>query len=320
MQNNILISIIIPVYNRASLILETVDSILAQTYKHWECVIVDDGSTDNTIEVLQAIATKDSRFKIYQRPNHLTKGPNSCRNYGFEKSSGAIINWFDSDDLYQPNALEEVISKYDISKIDAVVVKVERFNFKTGETVDFNKIISNNLIEDYLVGDVTFYVCGPFWKRTFIAQQQELFDPKIRNLDDWDFNLRMLYQKPKIEYLNTALIRYRKSHMSLSKALGENNIEEINSAFYAREKHVKILETSNKTALKPFNNFIIHRYKEHLKGLLYANEKSSKKILKQLILKQLELFRILDAIKTITITSFYLLFKKGYVLLKKYKL
>ncbi|WAC01936.1 glycosyltransferase family 2 protein [Lacinutrix neustonica] len=69
-----LVSIIIPTYNRALIVGETLESIRAQTHDHWECIIVDDGSTDHTLDVLNTYAAKDHRFKIYQRPRPLKKG------------------------------------------------------------------------------------------------------------------------------------------------------------------------------------------------------------------------------------------------------
>ena len=81
---NPLISIIIPTYNRASMLGKTLDSILAQTYTFWECIIVDDGSTDDTIEVVKSYTEKDTRLHFYTRPNNMLKRANACRNYGFE--------------------------------------------------------------------------------------------------------------------------------------------------------------------------------------------------------------------------------------------
>lgn len=72
-----LISIIIPTFNRAHIILKTLDSISTQTYLNWECIIVDDGSTDNTEEVLLSYCSNDSRFKFFKRPSNLISRPNS---------------------------------------------------------------------------------------------------------------------------------------------------------------------------------------------------------------------------------------------------
>ena len=79
-----LVSIIIPSYNRAKLLEETLDSILAQTWKNWECIVVDDGSTDSTEELLKMKYLNDKRFTWYRRPQDVPKGANACRNYGFQ--------------------------------------------------------------------------------------------------------------------------------------------------------------------------------------------------------------------------------------------
>ena len=105
-----LVSIIIPTFNRAHLIGETLKSVLSQTYFNWECIVVDDGSTDNTAEILANYCKKDTRFQYQLRPENIPKGANACRNYGFEWSKGDFIQWIDSDDLMLPNKLEVQVS------------------------------------------------------------------------------------------------------------------------------------------------------------------------------------------------------------------
>jgi glycosyltransferase involved in cell wall biosynthesis len=95
MNDSPLVSIIIPTYNRAHLIGETLDSVLAQTYQNWECIVVDDGSSDNTDKVVGKYVQKDSRFKYYHRPDEHLPGGNGARNYGFKMSKGEYVNWFD---------------------------------------------------------------------------------------------------------------------------------------------------------------------------------------------------------------------------------
>lgn len=142
-----LISIIIPAYNRAHLISETLDSIIAQSYSNWECLIVDDGSTDNTLKVLQEHHTKDKRIEYYQRDPNLVKGANTCRNIGLEKARGDYIVFFDSDDLMTPNHLEvkiNAVKKYDK---DFVITRTEYFNAdNTGSDKYNNDITASNYI------------------------------------------------------------------------------------------------------------------------------------------------------------------------------
>ena len=109
-----LISIIIPTYNRRDLISDTLDSILVQTYKNWECIIVDDGSTDNSSAVINSYVKKDSRFQYHKRPIDKAKGGNACRNYGFELSKGEFVNWFDDDDIMLKDFLKTKIETFTI--------------------------------------------------------------------------------------------------------------------------------------------------------------------------------------------------------------
>src|SRR5680860_661515 len=112
-KTKLLVSIIVPTFNRGDLIGETIQSIIDQTYDHWELIIVDDGSADNTMEVLQPFL-KDERIKLVDRPKERAKGGNAARNYGFELAKGEYVKWLDSDDLLETDCLEkqfEVISK-----------------------------------------------------------------------------------------------------------------------------------------------------------------------------------------------------------------
>ena len=128
MAENDLISIIIPTYNRAHLIRETLDSILAQTYKNWECIVVDDGSTDNSDEVICHYQKQDSRFRSFKRPSYKPKGGNICRNIGLENANGNYIVFFDSDDLMTPNHLEIKYNGIKNNKCDFVITRTKYFN------------------------------------------------------------------------------------------------------------------------------------------------------------------------------------------------
>jgi len=96
---NTLVSIIIPTFNRAHLLGETLDSVITQTYSNWECIVVDDGSYDYTEELMDFYSRKNPRIIFVRRPDNRPKGANACRNYGFELSKGKYVNWFDSDNF-----------------------------------------------------------------------------------------------------------------------------------------------------------------------------------------------------------------------------
>lgn len=100
-----LISIIMPCYNRAQLIPESIESALNQTYKNIELVIVDDGSTDNSMEVLESFKKRNARVRVFRQEN---KGPYAARNRGLKESNGAFVAFLDSDDTWDKTFLEKL--------------------------------------------------------------------------------------------------------------------------------------------------------------------------------------------------------------------
>ena len=308
---NQLISIIIPTYNRANLISDTLDSIIAQTYTNWECIIVDDGSTDDSFEVINKYVKKDSRFKLFIRPENKIKGANACRNFGFEKSSGDYILWFDSDDLLKKNALDYYINSFKVNT-HVVVAKLELIDLITSKKIRENKIFSSNIVQDYIDGKIAFYISGPLWKKSFLNKQTELFDEKISNLDDWDFNLRMLYDNPTIVLIDKVLIQYRINENSLSKEISKLNLYEIKSEIFAREKHVKLLEINKLINSKSLKIFIKKRCKYFFRQAMVSNDKYKYYHLKILILKQLRLLNFFEIAKTLFGFIIFSIFKKGY--------
>lgn len=100
------VSIIIPSYNRAHYIAETLKSVLSQTSPNWECIIVDDGSTDNSREIIEKYIKSDHRFKLFFRERE-PKGACTCRNIGVEKSTGEYLIFLDTDDLLAPYCIEQ---------------------------------------------------------------------------------------------------------------------------------------------------------------------------------------------------------------------
>ena len=107
--NNGLISIITASYNYQDYIKDTIDSVLAQTYPNWELIIVDDGSTDDSVNVIKSYCEKDSRIKLFQHENGINKGLAETVKLGIEKSSSDWIVFLESDDTITPDYLEEKI-------------------------------------------------------------------------------------------------------------------------------------------------------------------------------------------------------------------
>lgn len=117
--NEISFSLIMPAYNSSKYIAEAVESVKRQTYADWELIIVNDGSTDNTLEIVENYAQKDSRIKVISQPNS-HQGP--ARNNGFKHAEGEFIYFIDSDDILHPQCLETVLSVYEKTQFDICMI------------------------------------------------------------------------------------------------------------------------------------------------------------------------------------------------------
>ncbi|UWY28607.1 glycosyltransferase family 2 protein [Flavobacterium sp. TR2] len=213
------ISIIIPTYNRVDVLVETLNSVLGQTYKNWECIIVDDGSEDNISEVLIPYL-KDSRFKFYNRPPEKKKGANSCRNYGFEMSSGEFIKWFDSDDIMLPDFLQKQCNYLEQNKnLDFCVCLSETFIEGTDKTYinKANRNASDNPISSYLFKNHFFLTAAPLWRKEFLRCNNLLFDEELSNSDESDFHFRVIILRPKYYYSDDILYKVRRGNMSITQ-------------------------------------------------------------------------------------------------------
>lgn len=164
-----LISIIIPTYNRASLIGETLDSVKAQTYKNWECIIVDDGSSDHTDKLVDDYVTKDARFKYYKRTNNYKSGGNGARNYGLDLAQGDYLVFFDSDDLMTENHLQVKLNLIQSGDFDFAVTRTKYFNY-TNDVIDkyydFTNIEINK--ENYILQNINWLTLDVIIKAEYL--------------------------------------------------------------------------------------------------------------------------------------------------------
>lgn len=117
-----MISIIIPVYNTAPYLDQCIQSVVEQNYKDWECILVDDGSTDNSGTICDKWAGNDSRIRVLHQAN---QGVSAARNHGIDKSKGDYICFIDSDDWVTANYLSDMLSGLEDKNIDMVVTGVE---------------------------------------------------------------------------------------------------------------------------------------------------------------------------------------------------
>ena len=191
-KTNPIISIIIPSFNRQDLIVETLDSVLAQTYQNWECLVIDDGSTDQSVQVIEEYAQKESRIKFFQR-NKEPKGAPTCRNIGLNHAIGDFVIYLDSDDLLAPYCLSQrVILFQQYSDCDFIVFKSLLFD---NQPEDAQFVWNIDTEEDdllrFLRMDALWQTSGPIYKREFLIQMDG-FREDLPFWQDFDLHLRCL--------------------------------------------------------------------------------------------------------------------------------
>lgn len=219
-----LVSIIIPTYNREFVIRHTLESVLNQTHKNWECIIVDDGSTDMTECIVQEFVNNDSRFLFYKRPEHKTKGANSCRNYGFEKSKGKYIQWFDSDDIMHPNKIYLKLAYLLNNNIDFVVCCGVEFDETIENTLgNWDQIYDDSPVLSHITGKISFHTNGPLFRRNFLMNKP-LFNENLQRKQEWEFYTRLLFQSTNYLPINKVLYYFRIHSASINGKNDENTL------------------------------------------------------------------------------------------------
>jgi glycosyltransferase involved in cell wall biosynthesis len=259
-----LVTIIIPNYNREKFIGEALDSILSQTYQNWECLVIDDGSTDNSKEVVRSYELKDSRIKLYERPVNRIKGANACRNYGFELSNGEYINWFDSDDIMMPEKLDVQVSLLHNSNYDFTVCQTMMFDMDKNKEIGIRarRVKSNNVFEDYILFKIFWLTGAPLWKKDFIQRTGVLFDEKLQQSQDYDFHMRILDKSENYLPLESVFVVFRLHRENMSIDTFDTN-EKIYSNIIVKSNILKKYEHKLKFTSRIFvYNQLVSIYKE----------------------------------------------------------
>lgn len=162
-----MVSIIMPIYNRASIVQRSLDSLILQTYGDWECIVVDDGSTDDTINILNNNACLDNRFRVYERDVTKIKGAPTCRNIGLEKAKGDFIIFLDSDDILQSHCLESRLANFKKEKNkDFLIFPMGVFINSSIQKKDITT--TKTYLEDFLSYKLPWSIMCPIWKVDFL--------------------------------------------------------------------------------------------------------------------------------------------------------
>lgn len=208
-----IVSVIVPLYNQADYIGETIKSVLNQSYTNWEMIVIDDGSTDNGSTIVKEFAANDTRISYYCQPN---SGPSAARNVGISKSRGKYILPLDGDDKIGEKYLEtatEYLENNEDCKL--VYCKAAKFGLENGEWLlpdyQYDKLLWNNMI-----------FCSAMYRRSDYNKTEGYNSNMIYGFEDWDFWLSLLTPNDKVYKIEDILFYYRIKTISRSTKVNNN--------------------------------------------------------------------------------------------------
>lgn len=209
------ISVIVPVYNAEKYLRRCIDSILAQTYKDFELLLIDDGSKDSSGAICDEYASKDSRVRVFHKQNG---GVSSARNLGLKIACGEFVTFCDSDDYVEVDYLRYIFTdcEYDMSGVSMKAISSEIFWTLPDLSSNGNKNIINSILGVY--DDGFRRVIGKLFKLRIIRANDISFETDIKWGEDSLFVLDFLKCCNSIRFLSTALYNYNLSENGLTQS------------------------------------------------------------------------------------------------------
>lgn len=256
-------SIIVPVYKAIHTLERCVDSLLAQSIKDIEIILVDDGNSDGSESLCDELAKKDSRIHVVHQPNG---GPSIARNTGIERAIGEWIIFCDADDEMLPDACELYLKYYEKSLADVIIADIFRIEpngeeryvklFKDGAEWKENDEISKlvNLTAAYKLNvfadgmSAKFGYGGPWnkaFKSSLIKNNDITFPVEIRQYEDRLFNMLAYVKADKVVYMNQAVYKYYATAQSVTKAKSSDVFELNDKIFGIYNEFYNMFEISN---------------------------------------------------------------------------
>ena len=211
------VSVIVPAYNSEKYIEQALDSVQRQTYSNWECIIVDDGSTDNTAEIVKGFCMRDSRFKYYLQQNN---GPAAARNTAVRYSSGEYLLPVDSDDLIAQTYMEKAIERFtSYPETTLVYGLIEKFEGETGlyELQDYS--YEKLLLDGNMIMATSMYRRSDFDKVGGYRLNLK------GGLEDWDFWIALLTPESVVYKIPEVMLYYRIRENSRTTHVNEKAFE-----------------------------------------------------------------------------------------------
>ncbi|UZH56747.1 glycosyltransferase family 2 protein [Salinimicrobium tongyeongense] len=203
-------------FNRAHLIEESLKSVIDQSFKNWECLVIDDGSTDGTGELIKSIELIDERIRYFKRPENYKKGLPGCRNYGLDIAKGDYVIYFDDDDIAHPDNLKICVAELEDNNVSYCRylrgVFREDFDVVFDRGLNYSKKILNiRDLEEIVMGTLPFNSCQVMWRRECF--NNNYFNEELMYAEEWECYLRILLKKVKGVSVNKVLF-YGRKHLN----------------------------------------------------------------------------------------------------------
>ena len=231
MQKQPLVSVIIPTYNRAHLIGQTLDSIIAQTYQNWECIVVDDGSSDHTNRIMQDYCQKDTRIYYHHRPEEHLSGGNGARNFGFKKSNGDFIIWFDSDDLMTDDHVEKKVQLVSSGNYDFGISRTRFFNHHNKVMDSFYQFDKYSItLENYVLQKINWLTLDVIIRKDLANKVR--FDEYLKCSQEFNYYSKLLCLTNKTVFLNKVISWRRYGEQTTSQGVRKNSNCKLLSYWY----------------------------------------------------------------------------------------
>ena len=235
-----LISVIVPVYNIEKYLPRCIDSILDQTYKNWEAIFINDGSTDNSLKILEEYKKRDERIKIIDKKN---AGSGAARNDGIETSKGKYIAFLDSDDWYEEDFLEKLYNNLienssDVSMCNPKMTYDNINKNKKINTYFFNEIELNKTPEKILEILAMPVVWNKLYKKDIIVKNRIKF-PNYSFCEDVEFLYKIFLYVNKVSKIEDDLYNYYQRKDSATKKIREESIEQLYQVLKNIENYIQ---------------------------------------------------------------------------------
>lgn len=234
---NGLYSIIIPVYNTEKYIEQCIRSVIDQTYNKWELIIIDDGSTDQSLSIIKEFERMDSRIRVYSQRN---LGVSNARNFGIRKAKGEFIMFLDSDDYYEATLLSEVAKL----KSDFICFGYQKCFKNRVEKIYEEKLNLTSLNQTIINVNTNDNISGFLWNKVFISEiikkNNLFFDTNIHYCEDLLFVNEYINYCSSFAYLHTTLYNYRMRKSSISfNCMNKKNVTIFRVYSYLIDKYSK---------------------------------------------------------------------------------